>query len=137
MRYALAVAAVFVVAACGGAGSSARSSGGPTNVTTTSLSAAQKAANALGRREVRITGCRAGARSLLTVTGNAHNSGPRPVSYLIQLRVSSTDGKPLYYTAASARGVPPASVARWTAATAARYDPHMKCEVTSVSRTNG
>ena len=136
MRYALAVAAVFVVAACGGAGSSARSSG-PTNVTPTSLSAAQKAANALGLREVRITGCRAGARALLTVTGTAHNSARRPASYLIQLRVSSTEGKPLYYTAASARGVPPASVARWTAATAARYDPHMKCEVTSVSRTNG
>lgn len=134
MRCVFAVVAVFVVAACSGPGS--QSGNSPANATTTTMSAAQKAANALGMREVAITGCRGGGRSLVTITGTARNTARRPASYLIQLRVSSADGKPRFYTAASARGVAPASVGRWVAATAARYDANMKCTVTSVSRTS-
>jgi hypothetical protein len=116
------------------AGCSSSSPSIPKYVTTSTLSAAQAAANRQARREVAITACRPDADHHVTITGTAHNTTAQPASYTIQLVIRSRTGVPLFYTAAAAPNVPAHGRGRWQAQTSAPYARGMRCTIASATR---
>ena len=133
MKFVPLVLSGLLLAACSGHSSSkgdARQA-----ATTTTLSAAQLATNRQALKEVVITSCASNAAHHVAINGTAHNPTTGRVTYTVQLAISDAAGAQRYGTAAAANAVAPSSTAHWSAVTTARYEPGMRCRVTSVSRT--
>jgi hypothetical protein len=133
MKFFLVVLSGLLFAACSGHSSSKGDA--QQAPTTTTLSAAQLAANRQALKEVAITSCASNAANHVVIKGTAHNPTTGRVTYTVQLAINDTSGASRYGTAAAANAVAPSSTARWSAVTTARYEPGMRCRVTSVSRT--
>jgi hypothetical protein len=128
------VALVVLFGAAVSGCSSSSSPAIPKYLTTTTLSAAQAAANRQARHEVAVTSCRPDDERHVSIKGTAHNTTAHPQSYTIQVVIRSRTGTPLYYTAAAANEVPPHGRGRWLAATTAPYVAGMRCTIASATR---